>query len=290
LKYSTKHILPKKLFLAAVIISLLLLGRWLITNSRIPIYELNLRWVFLISALFLGALGGLGTYFEYHGFGSQEGIYRRGERTPQVSITFDDGPDAKHTPKILDILKEKNVKAAFFVTGKNVEKHPEIARRIVAEGHEIGNHTYSHKELVRLTRKRIIKELDRTGEAIRNACGVSTDLFRPPRGMYRQATRSLLMKLGYKIILWSVSSVDWRRTSPNWILNRIRRYARFGSIILFHDGGALVRRNGGKRINTVKALPMVIDYLRSQDLEIVPVSKLVRLSSKDEEDFLLHPS
>lgn len=240
-------------------------------------------WVFFLIALAIGCLAAFITYYEYHGIGSQEGIIRRGERRPVVCITFDDGPDPKHTPQILDILKDKGVKATFFVVGKNVEKYPDIARRIVEEGHDIGNHTYSHKELAPSTRKIIINELSKTDVAIKDVTGVSTKLFRPPRGIYSQASRQLLVELGYKIILWSVSSVDWRRTSPNWIVNRIRRYARYGSIILFHDGGALLRREGGLRGNTVKALPLVIDYLQSH-FQIIPVSKMLNLSTKEEQD------
>jgi len=281
LKHKTRHTLPKILLLIGSVLGLLILSSWLVTDGRIPVIELSLRWIFLASALFLGSVGGFITYFEYHGIGSQDGIMRRGERQPYVSITFDDGPSPKHTSKILDILKEKNVKATFFVVGKNVEKYPEIARRIVEEGHDIANHTYSHKELLRSTRKTIIKELTKTDEAIKRITHTSADLFRPPRGMYSSVTRKLVVEMGYKIILWSVSSVDWRQTSPIWILNRIKRYARMGSIILFHDGGALLKGEGGQRINTVKALPLVIDYLQSQDLQIVTVSKLMRISSAD---------
>ncbi len=283
MKHKTRHILPRKLFIAALIIGFLLLVRWLISDDRIPFFELSLRWVLLLSALSLGSVAAFITYFEYHGIGSQEGITRRGPRQPNVSITFDDGPDPKHTPLILDVLKEKNVKATFFVVGKHVEKYPEIARRIVAEGHDIGNHTYTHKELAPSTRKVIIKELTKTDEAIKKVTGVKTDLFRPPRGIYSQASRALLVELGYKIVLWSLSSVDWRRTSPEWMLNRIKRYAKNGSIILFHDGGALVRREGGLRMNTVKVLPMAIDYLRSAGFEIVPISKMISVSDDPQE-------
>lgn len=276
MKHKTKHILPRKLFYLALVLTILLLGRWLITSGRVPVFELSLRWVLMLATLFLGSISAFITFYEYHGIGSQEGIFRKGIREPYVSITFDDGPDPKYTPKILDVLKEKKVRATFFVTGKSVEEYPQIARRIVEEGHDIGNHTFSHKELVPSTRNTIIKELTKTDEAIQKATGITTDLFRPPRGIYSHVTRKLLVELGYKIILWSVSSVDWRRTSPNWILNRIRRYARMGSIILFHDGGALVRSEGGKRVNTVKALPMVIDYLHSEDLEIIPISALIK--------------
>ena len=285
MKHKTRHVLPKNLFFLALAIGFILALRWFITDSRIPVFELGLRWIFFLAAISIGGLGAFVTYFEYHGIGPQDGILRRGNRTPHVAITFDDGPHPKHTPKILDILKEKNAKATFFVVGKKIEKYPEIARRIVAEGHDIGNHTYSHKEMAPSTRKTILKELNKTREAIFEVTGVITNLFRPPRGIYSQASRRLIVdELKYKMILWSVSSVDWRRTSPNWILNRIRRYARFGSIILFHDGGSSVKREGDRRINTINALPLVIDYLRSQDLNVVPVSKLLNIMSEDEDE------
>lgn len=217
------------------------------------------------------------SYFEYHGIGSQDGVMRRGPHENVVAITFDDGPNPIYTPQILDILKEKDVKATFFVVGLHVKKYPEIARRIVAEGHDIGNHTYTHKDLVPSTRRMVLAQVHKTDHVIKHVTGVATNLFRPPRGIYSSAVRKLLVdEERYHFILWSVSSTDWRKISPGNILKRVARYTRPGAILLFHDSGALIRREGGSRENTVESLGMVIDYLRGKGYEIMPITEMIR--------------
>ncbi|MCL4499083.1 MAG: polysaccharide deacetylase family protein [Chloroflexi bacterium] len=230
-----------------------------------------------IGALILGALAAFVSYYEYHGFGGQEGIVRRGPDAPVVAITFDDGPSPIYTPKILDVLKEKNVRATFFCVGIHVEKYPDVARRIVDEGHDIGNHTYAHRDLLPSTRRIVEEQLRRTDEAIFSVTGVSTRLFRPPRGLYSGAVRRIVVgEFGLRMILWTVSTLDWRRdVTPRQIVKRIAHYLHPGAVILFHDSGALFRREGGKRMTTVKALPMVIDHLREAGYEIVPVSEML---------------
>ncbi|MCL5291107.1 MAG: polysaccharide deacetylase family protein [Actinobacteria bacterium] len=216
------------------------------------------------------------SYYEYHGFGTQEGIVRRGPNAPVVAITYDDGPNPKYTPRILEILQTKEARATFFCTGLHVEKYPEIARRIVAEGHDIGSHTYSHRDLVPATRRVVEDQLRRAEAAIFSVTGVATRLFRPPRGLYSNAVRRIVVdEFGLQMILWTVSALDWRGLTPKQIVRRIARYVRPGAIILFHDSGALLRREGGKRASTVEALPLVIDYLRSAGYEIVPVSEML---------------
>ena len=223
------------------------------------------------------------SYYEYHGIGPQEGITRRGPHQNIVSLTFDDGPSPTYTPQILDILEEKGVKASFFVVGQNVEKYPDIARRIVAEGHDIGNHTYSHRELVPSTKKIVENQLEKTDSAIQKTTGVRTKLFRPPRGMLSNAVRALVVAHGYRIILWTASSMDWSGVSPRTMAMRLRLFMRRGAIILFHDSGALIRNEGASRGNTVQALPMIIDHLRDKKgYEIVPVSEMLSRLGEDE--------
>ncbi len=223
------------------------------------------------------------SYFEYHGVGPQDGIMRRGPHENIVAITFDDGPNPVYTPQILDILKEKEVKATFFAVGLHVKKYPDIARRIVAEGHDIGNHTYTHKDLVPSTRRMVLAQVHKTDQVIKRVTGVATNLFRPPRGIYSNAVRKLLVdEEGYRLILWSLSSTDWRKINPSSILKRVARYIRPGAILLFHDSGALIRREGGSRENTVESLGMVIDYLRDKGYEIVPVSEMIKRIEEEE--------
>ncbi len=237
----------------------------------------------LMSFFFLG-LSGLISFYEYHGFGPQEGIIRRGaSNSPKVALTFDDGPSPIYTPQILDVLREKGVKATFFLVGKHVEKYPDVAKRIVDEGHEIGNHTYSHRDLVPATRATVVKEIKKAEKAIETICGVKPVLFRPPRGVYSNAVRKIILKEGYTIILWSVSTQDWRLVKPSFILKRIKKFCRPGSIILFHDSGALIKPEGGSRGHTVEALPQVIDWLKSNGFQITTVSSLIEETSFDRE-------
>lgn len=231
---------------------------------------------FLAVLLVVGMAAGFISYYEYHGFGTQDGIVRRGPAEPVVSITFDDGPNPEYTPQLLDALKEKGVKASFFCVGMHVEKYPEVARRIVNEGHDIGNHTYSHKDMVPATRRVIESQVRRTDAAIRTTTGIATRLFRPPRGLYSGTVRRIVVdEFGHQLVLWTVSALDWRRLTPRQIVRRVARYVRPGAIILFHDSGALLRREGGKRTSTVEALPLVIDYLKGAGYEVLSISEML---------------
>jgi peptidoglycan/xylan/chitin deacetylase (PgdA/CDA1 family) len=254
-----------------------------LANIRFILPAIDSHWlIFVLASMFALTIGFI-SYYEYHGVGSQEGITRRVHKGPYVSITFDDGPSPKYTPQILDILKQHDVKATFFVVGKHVKKYPDIVKRMVAEGHDVGNHTYNHRDLVPATKATILKELRKTDEIIKDTVSVNTTLFRPPRGVYNQAARKTLVEEGYEIILWSLSSCDWRPNSPAGILKRIKRFTKNGTIILFHDSGALVRKEGGQRGNTVKALPMVIEYLKEQDYKILPIRELIALDNQEPE-------
>lgn len=238
------------------------------------------------TALFLVLLAALVSYYEHHGIGPQNGITRRGPRLPVVAITFDDGPNPAYTPKILDILKEKKVKATFFVVGKYVKKYPEVAGRIVTEGHDIANHTYSHRDMVPANRRIVLEQLRKTDQIIQEVTGARTRLFRPPRGIYSNAVRRLLVEEGYQIILWSVSTLDWWGVSPKKILRRVKRYIKSGGIILFHDSGSIISPERETRNNTYQSLPMVIDYLKEAGFKIVPVSEMLTLVEVEQETTL----
>ncbi|RQD74624.1 MAG: polysaccharide deacetylase [Candidatus Syntrophonatronum acetioxidans] len=218
-------------------------------------------------------------FYVYRGFEMQTEIIRAGK--PQlnaVAITFDDGPDPFYTPQILDILKEKEIKATFFMVGKHVELYPDIARKIVEEGHDIGNHTYSHRNLLFLDRERALEEIVKAEEAIIEATGERPRYFRPPRGLYSLAVRDIMEEREYKMILWSLSSRDWAEISAREITGHILNDVTGGDILLFHDSGGLVARVGGDRRNTVKALPRVIEELSQRGYQFVTVSELMELS------------
>lgn len=217
--------------------------------------------------------------YVYKGFGAQTDIIRHGpEQIKYVALTFDDGPDPLYTPKILDILKEKNVPATFFLIGKNAEAYPEIAKRIVAEGHSIGNHTYSHKSLIPLSAKNTYKEIKNAEAAIEEATGIRPTLFRPPRGVYSGYARKLLKEERYTLVLWDVSTEDWAELAPKKIVANVINRVKPGSIILLHDSGDLLTFRGGNRNSTVKALPEIIDKLRDEGYEFLTIDQMIFIS------------
>ena len=178
------------------------------------------------------------------------------ERT--VALTFDDGPLPENTPQVLDVLRARGVKATFFVTGSNVSAHPELARRIVAEGHALGNHTWSHPNLDQLSPADQAAEMDRTTQAIVTATGVEPCFFRAPYGIHRSASiTSLAWERGMTITDWSEDSRDWETppgNSPSFqdlIVERATVPDSAHPIVLMHDGG-------GDRQNTVAALDRII--------------------------------
>lgn len=198
---------------------------------------------------------------------------------PLIALTFDDGP-SPYTAQVLDILDRYQVKATFFVIGRNVERHPDLARRIVAEGHVIGNHTYSHPLWVAIeTPGQVARELDAAASAIREATGVSPTLFRPPHGWRSPWMIRMARHKGYQVVTWSISPDDWRRLPPEVITARILRHARPGAIILLHDG--LETRRDPPVRNTVAALPAIIEALRAQGYRFVTIPELEQASHRD---------
>ncbi len=206
-----------------------------------------------------------------------------GAAKKKLAITFDDGPDPSWTPKILDILKEKNVQATFFVIGLDANKWPQLLRREYAEGHEIGNHTYTHPdwESPNLSPTQIRWELNLTERLIESIVGVKSLLFRPPYGIDHQpefaeevARLPLAQEMGYIIIGQKVDPHDWRQVTPGVslpaanIVKNVLDEASDGNIILLHDGG-------GNREQTVLALPQLIDALRANGYEFVSVPDLI---------------
>lgn len=197
----------------------------------------------------------------------------------EVAITFDDGPDPEWTPKILDILREKGVKACFFLLGKNCEDYPRLVQRIVAEGHEIGNHTYSHRNLAVMSEWQMELELTATERLIESITGRSTTLFRPPYNADSNPTdiaelvplRLAQEQLGYTVVLEKIDPQDWARPGTEEIIQRVKDLRNEGNIILLHDAG-------GDRSETVAALPHIIDYLHTRGDRIVPLAELLGMT------------
>src|SRR6476660_1273084 len=203
-------------------------------------------------------------------------LYHQGAGSEhQVAITFDDGPDPRWTPKVLDILKAANVKATFFVVGVNAERYPALVRRIVNEGHEIGNHTYYHPNLALCWPEHIRLELNATQLLLETITGRSTTLFRPPYAADTSPSKiteltplELAQELGYLVVLENIDPQDWARPGADVILQRVKQQRRDGSIILLHDAG-------GDREQTVEALPRILDYLKTRGDSVVSPGTLL---------------
>jgi peptidoglycan-N-acetylglucosamine deacetylase len=185
-----------------------------------------------------------------------------------IAMTFDDGPNPQLTPKLLDMLKERGIKATFFVVGKNVEEYPDIVRRMADEGHEVANHSWSHPALTKLGAESFRKQIENTNEAIENATGKRPVLMRPPYGATSSIlNRRLVEQFGLKVILWSVDPRDWKYRNPNRVYSTIIQNTKAGSIILAHDIHA----------TTVAAMPATLDSLTGKGYKFVTVSELIAM-------------
>ena len=193
-------------------------------------------------------------------------VWQGNEDFKKVALTFDDGPSEKHTPEILDILKKYKVRATFFLLGKNAEQNPQIIKRIHQEGHLIGMHTYSHKELTKTPTKRIKNEILDFKQYIFKQTGTVPRLIRPPWGVYDNRTMAEMAVRNLDVILWSIDSRDWSEPGSKIVEDNILRSVRNGSIILCHDTHS----------DTVLALPKVIEKIKAQGYEFVTINDILK--------------
>jgi peptidoglycan/xylan/chitin deacetylase (PgdA/CDA1 family) len=188
---------------------------------------------------------------------------------PYIAMTFDDGPSATLTPKLLDLLAAHHIKATFFVIGQNVAEHPEIVARAAREGHEIGNHSWSHPNFGKMSDESVRRQLRQTDDAIKSATGKRPALMRPPYGsITAREKRWIHDEFGYDIILWDVDPYDWKRPGPAIVRNRILNETRPGSIVLSHD----------IHPGTIEAMPSTFDALEAKGYKFVTVSELIRMA------------
>ncbi|GAA1544922.1 polysaccharide deacetylase family protein [Kribbella lupini] len=172
-----------------------------------------------------------------------------------VVLTFDDGPDPRYTPQILDILDRYDAKATFFVIGAEAKRHPTLTRTLTQRGHSVQNHTWSHADLTKLSWTAFQRQVKDTDAQIRAAGGKPPGCLRPPYGTRTPLLDRRAAALGKRLVLWDVDSRDWTRPGPAAIEQRVAANARDGSVILFHDGG-------GNRAQTIAALPGVLKMLK----------------------------
>lgn len=199
----------------------------------------------------------------------------------KVALTFDDGPDDIFTPQILDVLKEKNVKATFFVIGKRAEGYPKVMRRIVDESHLVGNHTWSHPNIMKISLEDAKQEVLKTEKLLKSYCDDSADrikIFRSPYGSIDPERVEFISNIGYKIIAWNVDSLDWKGLSAEEVKTNVLENVTEGSIILQHSAGG----EGEDLSGSVEALPEIIDVLKEEGFEFVTVDEI--LKDKQEKD------
>jgi peptidoglycan-N-acetylglucosamine deacetylase len=189
---------------------------------------------------------------------------------PYIAMTFDDGPSATLTPKLLDLLAAHHIKATFFVIGANVAEHPDIVARAAREGHEIANHSWSHPNLAKMSDEGVRRQLWQTDEAIKSATGTRPTLLRPPYGSITEREKRWIHdEFGYQIVLWDVDPYDWKRPGPAVVRSRILQETRPGSIVLSHD----------IHPGTIEAMPSTFDALEAKGFKFVTVSELIRAAT-----------
>jgi len=197
-------------------------------------------------------------------------MYKSHTSKKVVALTFDDGPDERFTPPILDVLNKYNITATFFLLGTRVEKYPNVANRIVQEGHDIGNHTYWHPDLTKTGVQNLEWEIEKNEKTIKSVTGVKTDLFRAPYGALNESLVKKLGEVSYRGIGWSVDSEDWDGLSADQIKKNVIQAIHPGAIILLHSAGHWTQDLSG----TVDALDELIPYLQEEGYEFVTVSEL----------------
>lgn len=198
-----------------------------------------------------------------------------------LAISFDDGPHPELTPKLLDILKARGVRATFYVIGRNVQAYPEIARRIVAEGHEIANHTWSHPSLSKIGAAKVGQEIRRTTETIKEVTGVTPTTMRPPYGATNAAiNRRMNEEFGLRVAMWSVDPQDWKYRNAQRVSNHLTTQAKAGDILLAHDIHA----------STIAAMPSALDALLAKGFRFVTVAEIMAMDEAPPEAMAMRES
>lgn len=240
-------------------------------------------FITLFSAASLLVFGGVFAY-PWHGLSCFERwremrsgriYYSAPATTRVVALTFDDGPDPRYTGTVLSILRKHHVKATFFLCGKMLAKHPELGRRIVAEGHVIGNHTETHPHLESVASSTARRELDECEREIEAVTGEQTYLFRPPRGLWNAAAFDDARRHGYSVILWSLAFDRQAIKDSSILRKRVVRLAKPGDIILMHDGctdpAADIRRP------TLRELDGILSDLEKRGFKFATVPELLHI-------------
>jgi peptidoglycan-N-acetylglucosamine deacetylase len=190
----------------------------------------------------------------------------------QIALTFDDGPNDPHTLNLLEVLAKYNVRATFFMIGRHVQQRPDIARAVAQAGHVIGNHTFTHSNLIFKSARQTRQQLLDCRDALQDAVGEHSNLFRPPFGGRRPSTLRIARELGLQTIMWNVTGYDWNAPPAAVIEKKVARQMRGGDVILLHDGGD--KAMGADRSQTVIATENLIRRYKDQGHEFVTVGEI----------------
>ncbi|HTD24841.1 MAG TPA: polysaccharide deacetylase family protein [Terriglobales bacterium] len=228
-------------------------------------------------------LGGAGAY-SYAAIAPQSQLFgasfARGADPRQLALTYDDGPNDSCTQSLLDVLSKYGVKATFFLIGRHVRSRPDIARQIAEAGHAIGNHTYSHPNLIFTSLRKLRRELEICERVLTESIGEHARLFRPPFGAKRPAVMRTIHSMGFKPIKWSVTCYDWKPTTADRVEQHAVRQIRGGDLILMHDGDH--NHMGADRSHTVEATDRLIRRYHDQGYEFVTIPEMMK--GKEEQD------
>ena len=200
-------------------------------------------------------------------------LYQGNNHLKQTALTFDDGPDPRFTPHVLDQLKKYGIKATFFLIGAKAHEHPELVKRMVAEGHAVGIHTYWHPNLLKESTEKFHWEIAKTQAIIKNITGFETQLFRPPYGNLTQEMISELPNENVYAINWSSDSLDWKQIPEAEITKNVFKNMHAGTIVLMHDGGHWTMDLS----NTPKSLDTIIPRLKQEGYHFVTVPELLHI-------------
>lgn len=188
-----------------------------------------------------------------------------------IALTFDDGPDAKFTPQILDVLEKHNVKATFFLLGTRINKYPNVAKKIFDDGHAIGNHTYWHPDLTKTGVDNMVWEIKQNEKELQNVLQIKTNLFRAPYGALTEEHVQKLSELGYRGIGWSIDTEDWRSLPASKIKENIINQLHPGAIVLMHSAGHWTQDLSG----TVQGLDEIIPFLKKRGYKFVTIPEML---------------
>ncbi|MGR6342060.1 polysaccharide deacetylase family protein [Priestia megaterium] len=228
-------------------------------------------WVIISAIIFFVLLYTVVPYFLSRGLGVK--VFKRGRDLSKVAFTFDDGPNPIYTPILLDLLKENNVKATFFVVGTKVEKYPELIQRMHNEGHLIGIHNYLHHSNWFMSPWKVRKGLEETAKVIEAITGVTPIYYRPPWGMLNLF--DFVRKGTYKIILWSIMAEDWRTSGGSEKIKHRLAKIKGGDVILLHDCGDTFGAEIDAPRNTINALKDVLKAVKTKGFTCVRVDELL---------------